>query len=126
MIRSICGLLCLLLPSCAGLSVGAEITVAVYGSNGWEPQTELVLQIGDQTFSGFGGVASGRAGGSVDVYVIERETCESRIGFRAEPGSRHLIRLASGSVESRELVADEPLDAGPALEPVPPLDCPER
>lgn len=100
--------------------------MGVYGRDGWEPPTDLVLQIGDQTFQGFGGVATADVSFPVDVYVIDRTTCESRIGFRADPGSRHVIRLGADDVEVRGLVAGELMDAGPLLGTVPPLNCPAR
>ena len=124
--RAAATLLVAVLVGCTVLPGAGTVTVGVYGREGWEPSTDLVLQIDDRTFDGFGGLASAEVTGLVDVYVIERDTCESRIGFRADPGSRHLIRLGADDVEVRELVADEPMDAGPLLGAVPPLDCPAR
>ena len=126
MIRATAALLASILAGCAVLPGAGNVTVGVYGRAGWEPSTELVIQIGDATFEGFGGSVSAEVTGPVDVFVLERRTCESRIGFRANPGSRHLVRLSADGVEVREMVADEPMDAGPLLGGVSPLNCQPR
>lgn len=117
-------ILAVIVAGCAVLPQGEQVTVAIHGRSGWRPPTELVLQIGHETFEGFGGVVAVPVDGPVDVYVVERMSCESRIGFRAIPGGRYVVRLGKANAELRELMGDEPMDAGPLLGPAPPLDCP--
>jgi hypothetical protein len=102
----------------------AEIWVTVTGSGDWEPPEELVLEIGDTSWDGSGGVASVATASNLDVRLIGRESCQSYVGFRAELGTSWVIRfIEDGSVQVEDWTG-RGVEPGPALGAVEPSGCP--
>ena len=89
--------------------------VAVHGTANSDPPEELVLEIGNAAWLGFGGVVSVETANTVPVRLVGRESCRVFAQFAARPGSKTVIRFAAdGSVRVEDLTAMD-IDAGPAL-----------
>jgi hypothetical protein len=91
------------------------VTVAVHGPRDSEPPEELILQIGDTGWFGYGGVASVDARGSLPVRLIGRESCTVYASLVALPGSAWIIRFGEDGPVSLEDWTGRGMDSGPAL-----------
>lgn len=96
--------------------------VAVYGPADSTAPGDLVLEVGDTAWYGYGGVVSVEAEAGLEVRLVERGTCRIYARLMAPAGTMWVIRFgADGSVTTK---AVDDMDAGPALAARPPSGCP--
>lgn len=107
------------------LTPARELTwVAVTGPAGFLPPEDLILEMADMAWYGYGGVVSVPTSGSTEVRLVGRETCRTYAEFVSKSGSKTVIRFSKdGQVEIEDWTGRN-IDAGPALAHRQMSDCP--
>jgi hypothetical protein len=98
--------------------------VAVTGPANSEAPEDLVLEIGNGAWFGYGGVVSVEAESPLAVRLVGRETCRIYAGFTAPTGTMWVVRFASDGRATIEDWTGRGMDAGPALGEREPSECP--
>ena len=97
--------------------------VMVTGPADSEAPEDLVLEIGDTAWLGYGGVASVETEEALDVRLIGQESCRSFAAFSAPPASMWVIRFAADGTVAVEDVTGGAMELGPALTERDPSGC---
>ncbi len=97
--------------------------VAVTGPANSEAPEDLVLEIGDTAWLGYGGVVSVKAAGVLDIRLVGRESCRSYVSFSAAARSMWVIRFAEDGTVGVEDWTGRGMEAGPALGEREPSGC---
>jgi hypothetical protein len=98
--------------------------VAVTGPANSEGPEQLVLEIGNAAWQGYGGVVSVETTIPLPVRLVGRASCQVYASFTAHPGSKTVIRFAADGAVDIEDWTTRDLDAGPALGESLPTGCP--
>jgi hypothetical protein len=98
--------------------------VAVTGPANFEAPEDLVLEIGETAWFGYGGVVSVETQSALDVRLVGRESCRSYASFEAPAGTMWVIRFADDGTVAIEDWTGRGMDAGPALGEREPSGCP--
>lgn len=125
MLRAV--VLMLALSACAADRSGAPVGqtwIAVTGPAGSEGPEDLVLEIGDTAWFGYGGVVSVEAAGALDVRLVGRDSCRSYANFSAPAATMWVIRFAEDESVRIEDWTGKAMDTGPALGEREPSGCP--
>lgn len=104
--------------------VPGQLWVAVTGPADSEGPEDLVLEIGDTAWFGYGGVISVETQSALDVRLVGRESCRSYAGFEAPAGTKWVIRFADDGTVGVEDWTGRLMDLGPALGEREPSGCP--
>ena len=111
-------------PATTTVSEPASQTwVAVHGPGDSEAPEDLVLEIGDTAWFGYGGIVSVETAGVLDVRLVGRESCRSYASFSAAAGTRWVIRFAEDGTVGMEDWTGQGMDSGPALGEREPSGC---
>jgi hypothetical protein len=107
-------------------AIAAEATwVAVAGPRDWAPEPGYSLEIGDRAYAidanNGGGVTSVSLSQPTIVRIRQLPDCGPIVRFVAQPGRRYVIRFAATGIPRLEDWTGRGLDAGPALDPGPPM-----
>jgi hypothetical protein len=104
-------------------SPAAMTWVAVVGPRDSEAPEDLVLEIDDAAWHGYGGVVSVSKSSEARVRLVGLPSCRTYAQFTAAPGSMSVIRFApDGTVRIEDWTA-RGVDAGPGLGERPPSGC---
>jgi hypothetical protein len=103
-----------------------QMWVAVTGPANSEAPEDLVLEIGDTAWFGYGGVVSVETQSALGVRLVGRESCRSYASFEAPAGTMWVIRFADDGTAGVEDWTGQGMDSGPALGEREPSACPAR
>lgn len=104
-------------------ALAGQTWVAVTGPANSEAPEDLVLEIGDTAWFGYGGVVGVETAGVLEVRLVGRESCRSYASFSAAAGSMWVIRFAQDGTVGVEDWTGQGMDAGPALGEREPSGC---
>jgi hypothetical protein len=101
-----------------------QILVAVTGPANSDVPEDLVLEVGDTAWFGYGGVVSVETQSALGVRLVGRESCRSYASFEAPAGTMWVVRFADNGTVGVEDWTGRGMDAGPALGEREPSGCP--
>ncbi len=102
----------------------SAVWVAVTGPQGSEPPEELVLEIGNTAWHGYGGVASVQSFVALRVRLMGTAGCNVYADFVAPPRTSWVIRFLPDGSTTVEDWSGRAMEAGPALGARPATGCP--
>ena len=98
--------------------------ISVTGPAGSHPPEELVLEIRDRAWDGYGGVVSVATRDAVDVRLVGLAGCRTYAQFSAPPGSAWVIRFTEEGSARLEDWTGRGIETGPGLPDRPASGCP--
>lgn len=101
----------------------SAVWVHVTGPQGSEPPEELVLEIGNTAWHGYGGVASVQSFVALRVRLVGTAGCSVYAEFVAPPRTSWVIRFQPDGSTAVEDWSGRAVDSGPALVARPASGC---